>query len=75
MNNIPEQDKELVNTEVKPRFSIGNMLLGVAVGVALSIGAFVTTVNSIGSPVEKESEAIASTGTYSLIIYIYFLIH
>jgi hypothetical protein len=62
----PSVDGESVVTE-KPRFSIGNVLLGVFVGVALTIGTFVATVNSLGNPEEKESNTIASTGTHSLI--------
>ena len=60
----PEQSQEeaLIVTE-KPRFSIGNVLLGVLVGIGLSVGTFFATVNSIAGPEEKESNTIASTGT------------
>ena len=65
MTTEPEQTQEetFIVTE-KPRLSFGNVLLGVLVGIALSVGTFVATVSSIGAPEEKEINTIASTGTY-----------
>ncbi len=67
MTTDPEQLQEQtpIVTE-KSRLSLGNVLLGVLVGIALSVGTFAATVSSIGGPEEKETKNIASTGTYSL---------